>query len=189
MIKKPALVASGVAVLLPLLAFARHVDVRDANDTRGPLDIERVELAKVRPPKWRVDTYIRWNVREIWDRGFVLVYIDTFGSDRADYYALVRSNGSKLVGSLYRDRERKDDFKVRAIRARHPQRRTITAVVPLGQLRRRDSRSFQWYTLTMFSGDRCKRVCLDRAPDRGAILEPGPAPSPTLPTPTPTFTP
>jgi len=190
MTNKIALVV-GVALLVPLFAFARHADVTDGNDTKGPLDIKRSELVQVSPAKWNVKTWVGWKAAEVWDRGFVVVYIDTFGSSRVDYYALVRSNGSKMVGALYRDRANKKDFKVRSVRAGHPQRRLVRVVVPLGQLRRRDSKVFRWYTLTMFSGERCKRFCFDRAPNEGAVIEPGPAPTetPTLPPPTPTVTP
>ena len=191
MIKKLTIAALAGVLLMPLLASARHAVVRDPNDARGLLDIRRAEMAKSKPPKWKVKTRQRWTVAEMWDHGFVLVYVDTFGDGRADYYALVRSNGLRMVGSLYRDRETKKDFKVRSLSAGHPTRRLVNVKIPLHKLRRRGSRLYRWYTLTMFSGGRCKRFCFDRAPNNGQVMEPGPGPTPTLPppTPTPTITP
>jgi len=188
MTKKLALAVLGAAILMPLLASARHAVVPDPDDTRGLLDIKRAEMLPG-SPQWRVKTWLRWNEAELWDRGYALVYIDTFASDRSDYYALVRSNGRRLVASLYRDRQQKRDFRIRSIRARHPRGNILTVAVPMEKLRRRDSRIFRWYTLTMLSGRRCKTFCFDRAPDTGAIAEPGPGPTPTLPTPAPTVTP
>ncbi len=189
--KKLALALVAIAALTPLLATARHVTVRDPNDARGLLDLRRAEMVRGSPPKWRLNTYNRWSAAEMWDRGFALVYVDTFGGARADYYALVRSNGGRLVGSLYRDRENKRDARLRSVRAGHPSGSVINVSIPMSKLRRRDSRVYRWYTLTMFSGKRCKRFCFDRAPDNGTIAEPAPDPAPTTPTlpPTPTITP
>ena len=178
--------ALAVALVTSLLASARHLDVRDANDTRGVLDIKRAAMAEGKAAKWRIRTWRSWKIAELWDAGFFLVYLDTFGGSRADYYALASSNGRRMIGALYRDRERKRDVRVRSLRTGHPAGRLLNITVPMGQLRRRDSSIFRWHTLTMFSNKRCKRFCLDRAPNRGWISEPGPAPSPTLPTPTPT---
>lgn len=189
MIKKVAAVALGAAVLLPLLAWARHADVVDPNDTRGLLDVRRVEVVRGSPPKWKVTTWSGWKPIEIWDRGFSFVYVDTFGTNRADYYVLVRSDGSGLRAVLYRDRARGKDRKIRAVRVRHPSARTQNVTIPVARLRRRDTRIYRWYVLTMISGDRCKQFCFDRAPDSGSVAEPGPAPTPTLPTPSPTVTP
>lgn len=182
-----AAVALVAALLTSLLASARHVDVRDPNDTRGALDIKRVAMADGRTAKWRIRTWQSWKVAELWDAGFFLVYLDTFGGSRADYYALVRAAGREMVGALYRDREGKRDIKIRSLRARHPAPRLVDVSVPMGKVRRRGSRVFRWYTLTLFSNKRCKRFCFDRAPNNGWISEPGPAPSPTVPPPTPTL--
>ncbi|MBW3594238.1 MAG: hypothetical protein KY391_01565 [Actinobacteria bacterium] len=187
--KKVAVIALVLAVLTPLLAFARHAPVRDPNDTRGRLDIKRAEMVTARTAKWKLTTWSPWTPKQLWDRGFILIYVDTFGSRRADYYALVRSNGRRMVGSLYRDRARKKDVWVRSLRTRHPRGKIVIVAIPLQKLRRRDSKLFSWHTLTMISGRHCRRFCFDRAPDDGSVTEPGPAPSPTLPPPTPTLPP
>lgn len=199
MIKKLAVVTVAAVFLMPLLASARHVDVRDGNDTRGLLDMKKVEMTKSKPPKWKVRTWRSWSVEKMWDRGFILVYLDTFGNEAADYYALVASDGRRLVGSLYRDRAKKSDFRIRSLRARHPRGRVATVAIPMNKLRRRNSKLYRWYALTMFSGSRCKQVCFDRAPNNGWVNEPAPVPdpepepvpteTPTIPPPTPTPSP
>lgn len=190
MIKKLAAITVASLLVMPLLASARHVDVRDGNDTRGLLDMKRVEMTKSKSPKWKIRTWRSWSVAKLWDRGFILVYLDTFGNDAADYYALAASDGRRLVGSLYRDRTTKSDFKVRSLRARHPNGKVANVTVPMNKLRRRKSKLYRWYALTMFSGNRCKRVCFDRAPNEGWVSEPVPAPAPEpVPTETPTIPP
>lgn len=180
-------VVVSVAVLIPLLATARHASVQDANDTKGLLDIRRVEMP--RGGRWKITSWVRWKTETLWDRGFTFVYLDTFGGSRADYYVLVSSNGRKLTGVLHRDRERGKDRRIRAVRARHPSAKVVTVAIPMDRLRRRDSGVFTWYVLTAMSGDNCRQVCFDRAPDSGAIPEPGPRPTPTVPTPTVSPTP
>ena len=188
MIKKVGALALVAAALFPLLASARHADVRDPNDSRGVLDVKSVQMLQGKP-KWKVTTWARWKTTEIWDRGFAFVYLDTFGSGRADYYALVSSDGKGLRGALYRDRATGRDRRMRTVRTRHPRKNALNVVIPIRKLRRRDTGIFRWYALTMISGDRCKRFCFDRAPDTGSISEPGPAPTPTIPPPTPTIPP
>jgi hypothetical protein len=182
-------VVVSVAALVPLLATARHAALRDANDTKGVLDIRRVEMTK--GARWKVTSWIRWKTEDVWDRGFTFVYLDTFGGSRADYYVLVSSNGRKLTGVLHRDPPRGDDRRIRTVRTRHPNGKVVNVAVPLNRLRRRDGGVFRWYVLTMISGDNCRRFCFDRAPDSGTVAEPGPRPTPTVPTPTvtPTLTP
>ena len=188
MIKKLGIGALGAALLFPLLASARHVAVVDPNDTRGVLDIRRVSIVDTAPAKWKITTFGRWNAVEIWDRGFSLVFVDTFGKPRADYYVIVNSEGDRLRGSLYRDRATGRDRRIRTVRVRHPRARVVNIVIPFSKLRRRDSGVFRWYAQTMLSGERCAQLCIDRAPNSGSISEPGTAPVPT-PTPTITITP
>ena len=90
--------AAGVAlaVALPLLASARHLDVQDPNDTRGLLDVRRVQVVGTDRPRFTVLTFGRWTTADIYDRGFLLVYLDTFGDERFDYYALLRSVGGSM---------------------------------------------------------------------------------------------
>jgi hypothetical protein len=176
------------ATLIPMFATARHADVRDPNDVKGLLDVRRVEMVAGKA-RWKVTSWRGWKTAELWDAGNVLVYVDSFGSSRADYYVLVSSNGRKMTGVLYRDRQRKDDRRIRSVRVRHPNATSVNATIPMGKLRRRGSGIYGWFVLTLFSGPDCRQVCFDRAPNSGSVTEPGPRPTPTLPTPTPTVTP
>ena len=191
--RKLGLLALAAALAAPLLASARHADVRDRDDTRGRLDIRRVEVTgTVTLPWWKVTTYGSWGAKQIWDRGFVVVYLDTFGTERPDYYVLVRSTGSRMVGILFRDRASKPDRKVTGVRVNRRNRRTVSASAPLRRMRRRSSGVYNWYVQSLFNSRDCARICFDRAPERGSVAEPGTAVSPTpslpttLPTPTPT---
>lgn len=53
---------------------------------------------------------------------------------------------------------------------------------------------YNWYVQTMFTGERCRRVCFDLVPDQGVVAEPLPVVTPTTtpttsPTPSPTQSP
>ncbi|MGH2695324.1 MAG: hypothetical protein ACRDJJ_11015 [Actinomycetota bacterium] len=185
-----------IGALAPLLAGATHLDPDDANDARGPLDVESVRSFGVtRRPSWRVITFAKWTAKRVWDKGFVLVFLDTFGDDRLDYYALVRSNGSRMRARLFRDRRRKRDRDLGRLRAWRRGRRSVSVRVPFRRLRVGGNRPFyRWQVQTLFTGRRCRRACFDLVPDRGPVLEPlvEPGPSPTVsptPSPSPTVTP
>ena len=186
-----ALVVIGAS--FPLFAGANHLDPDDPNDTRGPLDVERVKSwGRARRPGWRVITFARWTAKRVWDRGFVIVFLDTRKGDRFDYYALVRSTGSKMRARLFKDRRRRRDKDLGYLAVWRPNRRSVSVRVPFRRLRVGDGRAFyRWQVQTLFTGPRCGRVCFDLVPDRGPVLEPlgAPTPSPTTtPTPTPTST-
>ena len=176
-----------IAAVIPLFATARHAVVRDPNDTRGALDVRRVEM--VSGTRWKVTTWRGWKTSALWDRGHVLIYLDTFGGARSDYYVLVGSNGMKMTAVLYRDRDSGKDRRIRSVRVRHPSKKVATVTVPLRKLARRESGVYEWYVLSLFSSKDCRRVCFDRAPNSGTVIEPGPRPSPTPTLPTPTVTP
>ena len=187
----------GVAVVLPLLAVASHVDVRDPNDTRGILDVQRVNVSGSSRPTWQVITFSDWTVERLWDKGYFLVRLDTFGTARYDYYALVRSNGFGMRGTLVRDRQGKPDFNVSKLTAWHPTRTSIKVRVPLSKMRI-GARRFEyfWQIQTLFSNKNCVQICVDDAPNDAGVAEPIPGrtpdtvPNPTItPTVTPTATP
>ncbi|MDQ3940197.1 MAG: hypothetical protein M3238_02475 [Actinomycetota bacterium] len=185
-VRKLALFTLAVMMAIPLLALARHLDVQDPNDTEGLLDVRRVEVDGTRKrPNWTITTFAAWTAREIWDTGFVIVALDTIGTRRQDYYALVASNGRSLTATLYRDRKQKRDRRITAVPVRRDNRRSLKVTIPLGRTQRRSSRIYSWYVQTLFSSRECPNVCFDRAPDRGMISEPGTEPTPTTTLPTP----
>jgi hypothetical protein len=193
MTKRLVLLAALVsfAVAFPLLAIASHVEIPDANDTRGLLDVQRVDLDGSSRPTWQVITFSDWTVARLWDKGYFLVRLDTFGSERYDYYALVRSDGYGMKGTLVRDRQGKPDFNISKLTAWHPTRSSVKVRVPLAKMRIGKGRfEYFWQVQTLFSNKTCVQICIDDAPDDRGVPEPIPGRSPDpLPTVTPTVTP
>jgi hypothetical protein len=179
-----------VSMLVPVLVLAHHVDPRDPNDTRGPLDVRRIDVVRRRTPRFEIITWRGWTARQIWDHGFGLVRLDTFGSSRFDYYALVRSTGSRLRGDLFRDRARRPDHRLFALRTSKASRRSFRVRIPLGRLRMSRSRAvYRWEVQTLFVGSRCRRTCFDFVPNQRAVRERNPfATTTTIPPPPPSTT-
>lgn len=185
-----ALAIVAVAAAIPLFALAGHMDPRDPNDTRGPLDVRRVVAGRdLKRPRWKIVTFDPWRARQIFDRGYVLVFFDTFADKRYDYYALVRSVGPRLRGSLWRDRKVKSDVFKTALRVRRANRRSVTVRVPLGRMKFPETRVYYyWHVQTLMTNRRCPNVCFDRAPDTDGVLEPLPVATPSA-SPTPSSSP
>lgn len=181
---------AGALLAVPLLASARHKDVRDGRDTQGLLDVKRVEVSgKKMKPRFKIINREGWSKDGLWDRGYFLVYFDTRGDERFDYYALIRSNGLRIEGTVFRDRQAKPDYRVASVDAWKPSARSVVVRVPLHKLRLGAKRiSYRWYAITLFTGDKCGDVCIDRAPDEGSVEErliPEPDPAPPDPSVTP----
>lgn len=175
-------------VFLPVAAFASHLPLQDPNDTSGHLDLRRIEITT--GSRWVVTTWPEWSARRIHDRGYVLIWFDTFGGGAPDYYALISSTGRRMAGSLFRYRRGRDDRRVAGIRVSRPDRSSVAGRIPLGAMRFDLPPTFEWYVQSLMTSRACPRVCIDRAPDEGRVLEPGPAPTPTpTPSPSPTETP
>ena len=174
------------------LAGASHRDLRDGNDSRGRLDVRSVKsFGEAKKPGWRIVTIARWNIKEMQDRGFALVNLDTFGNPRFDYYALIGSNGSRMKATLWRDRVSKRDRRVSKLAVWRADSRSVSARVPLSKMKRGSKRlEYRWYVITLYTNHKCKQVCIDRIPNRGAIRDPNgrKPPTPTV-SPTPTVTP
>lgn len=175
--------------LAPWLAQASHRDPRDGDDTKGLLDVKRVIVQGREKPRWETRTYARWSVKKIWDRGFVFVYIDTFGDERFDYYALVRGDVDHMTASLWRDRKERKDREIGFLDAWRKDKRSVVVRIPLKRMNFPEQRlTYRWRVQTIFTGDSCKRGCFDFVPNEGAVEEPIPGREPT-PTPTITITP
>lgn len=170
---------------LPLLpALASHRDVRDDNDVKGRLDLRKVSIYG-RPRVWNIQTYDGWSSRSIWDRGYLLVHLDTLGGERFDYYALVSSDGRGMEGVLFRDRREKADHRVAKLAAWRSSRRRVKVRIPFGKTKIEEGRGFfRWQLRTLFTGRGCRRSCIDFAPG-APVKEPlgrvqaSPTPSPS----------
>jgi hypothetical protein len=181
----------GAVALGPFFAGAEQDTHKDPNDTRGRLDVKRVEVAGAKRVRYKVFTFRRWKPAEVRDRGFVVVFFDTLGNSRFDYYVFARSNGNQMKGSLWRDRSRKKDYKVASLKTWRPSAQSVAIRVSIGQMKWPESRDFySWRVQTLFSGGECRSVCFDVVPNNGRIAVPRPGATPTpTPTPTPTETP
>jgi hypothetical protein len=166
----------------------------DPNDTRGSLDIRRVHYAWVpgAVPTWEVRTREAWTAHLLWDRGYTFVEFDTRGDERADFYVLVYSDGRRMRGAMFEILPARDR-RIRSLAVGRPNRSTAVVGFGWSSLEFGPHRTtFRWWVTTSFSGDGCRRSCVDVAPDDGGIEEwrPGfsPTPTPTTSTPAPTTT-
>lgn len=142
-----------------------------------------------RYPRWTTYTWNGWSAAHIWDRGFVVFEFDTLGNSRFDYYALIRSTGDRLEASLHRDLRRKSDRRVARLHLTRPGKASVRVRIPLDKMHFDEEFVYRWKAQTLWTGPHCRDVCMDRAPDRGAIEQPQPKPTPTITiTPTPTET-
>jgi hypothetical protein len=168
------------------VAWAEHAEYDDANDTASVLDVHVVKFnrQKGEAPSWTVITFASWKVRQIWDRGYVYVELDTEGKSRSDYYALIRSTGSAMVGQLYKVAA-KSGGTDRAMGHLVVWRKTNNGVsvrIPLKRLRFGPYRKFyRWWVETSFTSARCPRACIDRVPNDESVQQwrPGMSPSPS----------
>lgn len=194
---------AAVAVVLAAAATAASQTVGramfdDPNEVAGLLDVRRVWFdPEAGPPLWTIVTYLEWRTQDVRDRGFVVVRIDTFGDERPDYYALIRSDGRELSASLWRDPRHGADVRVRGLRVVRTNRTNVQVSVAIGALDVGAHRSvYRWSVVSLFTGATCPGTCADAVPDEGVVeqLLPGASPTPTptstpTPTPTPTVTP
>jgi hypothetical protein len=171
-------------------ASARHEPVSDPKDTRGRLDVSTVRLRHDEgPPQWRVVTFARWSIAQIWDVGFFVVELDTTKNEGVDYRVVVRSDGRRLHGTLYRVRRDGTTRALASMAAGKAGSRAMAVRVPLAKLSIGANRSvYRWSVLTLFGGAGCSRTCIDRVPDAGVVDQPLPGVTPS-PTPTPTPSP
>lgn len=172
---KKVLAAALVVALLPAAwspASATHQAVRDRQDTRGKLDLRRVEMKPGLPRKWVLKTHEAYRAGRIFDKGYLLVYFDTFGTDRADYYVLLQPSRTKIKGALWKDRKPGNaDRRLAPTRVRRANKRSITTSVPFRKMRT-PGVAYRWHVRTIYIGKSCKRVCIDKAPDHRWITEP-----------------
>lgn len=165
---------------------ASHREVVDGNDARGPLDMRRIVVGDVQPPRWTIYTWGSWTPAKVWDRSYLTIKFDTFGDAHFDYYALMRSDGRRLLGTLHRDYARKPDSEIARLKVTRPNKASARMRIRFGEMRFAQPGSYRWNVTTSWVSERCPKVCFDKAPNKGAIVEPAPGPIPTWP---PTLTP
>lgn len=143
----------------------------DGNDARGKLDVKKVKTSFGQKPKWRVVSRSTWGLTDMWDEGFVLVFLDTKGSSAPDFYAMARSNGTQLKGRLYAIKAGIDTFKS-TVSVTRPNAKTARITVSLGKVDIGPSRAFyRWSVQTLAIGP-CKKVCFDFVPGGIGLVQP-----------------
>jgi hypothetical protein len=169
--------------LMAVVAGAHDTDFQDPDDARGKLDVKQVRLAHSPPPStWTIVTFGEWSTAGMWDRGYMMVLLDTQAGVGAEYYLLVRSAGPSLQGSLWRAHAYGPDSYLGSAPTKRPSRRSASVQVSLKRLTFGASRTFyRWWVETVYTSDLCRRTCHDRAPNQDAVLQwrPGMSPSPT----------
>ena len=185
----------GVVVIAAVLFFAfpalaHHTDLDDPRDTMGPLDLVRVEFGHSdKNGTWTLVSAKAWSVRRLWDHGYVVIEIDSVDGPSPDYQVVIRSNGNRMVATLFRNRTSGPGREIGPVHAWKPDARTVSARVDLDDIGIGPHRLvYRWDVVTV--SDVCDEWCIDRAPDEGLVDQPVPGvtPSPTV-TPTPTTSP
>ena len=172
-----------MALTFQVLAIASHEPARDRRDVRGPLDIRGAHVSEDRKPRWTTFTYAKWRARNIFDRGYFVIQFDTVGDPHFDYFAMIRSDGYRLQGTLHRDYRKRDDEHVVGLAVWRPGRGSLKVKIPIGRMRGGSDRFYRWKLRSLWTGSTCQDVCIDKVPNDGAIVEPvgaGPSPTPTI---------
>ena len=132
-------------VALALPALAHHTDQVDPDDTHGKLDLEQVAFDHEGAPSWRMTTFSSWTVRSIWDLGTFIVQLDTKGDAAADFVAVVRSDGRRLVAALYRLRGDGREIELSVLRTDKGGSKAATLTIPLREISVGPNRtSYSW---------------------------------------------
>lgn len=168
-------------------ASAQVSQTTDPNDVKGLMDIRKIKVSGSDKPRFLTTTFHRWRAKRVWDAGYTLVYLDAKGDDWFEFYALIYSDGRSMKGRLYRHRRKKADYIARRLSAWKPNKKKVVVKIPLKHLNMPEKRTVvRWYVQTLMTGRDCPSVCIDRAPDEGALDFLLPVPTPT---PTPTVSP
>ncbi len=164
----------GALIFALLFAPAKgdHETVKDANDTRGRADIRSLRMENDRPRKWIFKTWRAWRVNDFFERGYFIVHFDTIGGRHFEYYVFVHAMRRRLGAALWRNRRNGDDRRVASVKVRKAGRKLVKVFVPFRKMKiGRHRLEYRWFGRSIWSGNSCRRLCLDRAPNRGAISE------------------
>jgi uncharacterized repeat protein (TIGR01451 family) len=141
-------------------------DPSDGNDVRGRTDLKGVN-STLDPsnPSWSFGNLRLTTPQRLWDRGFFTVNLDTSGGPEADYVAVARATRRAYKGVLITA----GGSTIRRLTARRTSPKTVTLWVPLPSGSRDH---YRWWVVSMYVGKGCRRNCLDRIPNQGAMIEP-----------------
>lgn len=176
-LRRAVLAGTALVLLVALPATAAVTTVTDPKDVRGKLDLQEVRRSGDERLTWRLITYERWRVKEIWSTGFLTIDLDTRGDERPDYYVLIEPTHENMRARLFRDRRQKDDYQIGKLKAWRKDQKSASFQLPLGKLTVSDDRTtYSWRAQTLFNGNsHCRDVCFDLAPQSEAwVVEPLP---------------
>ena len=168
----------GSAIVLLLLVSssvaASDTDQTDPVDTNGRFDAVSVTLAHdAEDGRWRTRMARKWNLKDAWDRGYVLISFDTKGDATGDFYVLLRSTGQDLRAALYKDNASGKDPRLSAAKAEKFDAKTAQIDLRLQRLEIGPSRTeWFWSVQTLWTGNLCTHVCMDLVPDSGSVAQP-----------------
>jgi hypothetical protein len=169
---KAIVVGALVFTLSAAPASGDHKTVRDPNDTRGQADLRSVRMENQRPRIWLFKTWKSWTFNEFFERGYFTLYLDTIGDERFDYFVFVRAKRRRLGAAIWRDRQGRDDRRVANVKAHKLGPKLMKVRVPFGDINVGKNRlEYRWFGRSLWSGPSCRRFCLDRAPNNGAVSE------------------
>lgn len=155
------------AIPEPPLPGVSLVARRDANDTRGTLDIERlaVESTERRVVRVTVRTFGRWDERLL--RGSssntMEVLFDAAPGGGFEYRGLIYERRGRLMSRF------QGQGAVFLGRVRRPNARTAILLLPEGMLMAPIGVGVAARTRLLKSGSSCERACVDRVPDSGFL--------------------
>jgi Domain of unknown function DUF11/RTX calcium-binding nonapeptide repeat (4 copies) len=146
---------------------------QDPNDATGIMDVQRIGTTFTpTTSSWTFYTQGTWTRKEMWDKGFGVVSLDTSGDLAPEYRIVirVRSNGRGMAAFL----RRLSSGQEWALDAWRPGWKSIAVDLPMSRLSFGNGRTYyRWWGQTLYSHSWCKKaVCFD--------LTPGSAPSGTL---------
>ena len=79
-------------------------------------------------------TYQPFSAEQTRERGFVFVYLDTFGDEGFDYYAMILSNGRHLSSSLWLEPRRGPDVRLMGLVVRHDSVTDVSVRIRSGEI-------------------------------------------------------
>jgi hypothetical protein len=157
---------------------ACHLDSpEDPDDATGRLDVRRIATSfGASSSRWTIFTRGTLTRRELWDRGFGVVSLDTAGTPSAEYRIVirVRSNGTGMAAFL----RRLSDGRQWSLDARRPGWSSMAVELPMSRVVFGAARTyFRWWGQTLWIRSGCTvAVCLDRVPVAapGGLIQPVP---------------
>lgn len=180
-LRTTVLAGTALALLIVLAAAlpatAAGTTVPDPRDVRGKLDLKEVRRSGNERLTWRMITYERWRVPDIWSVGSLVVDLDTRGDERPDYYVVIEPTHTNMKARLFRDRRQKDDYEIGKLKAWRKDQKSASFQLPFRRVTVGGARTtYSWRAQTLFNGNgRCSQVCFDLAPQSEAwVVEPLP---------------